>query len=36
MQLVRVEGRKKQLVADALGHERVRQVEAFLLNLIVW
>jgi hypothetical protein len=35
MQLVRVEWRKEQLVADALGHERMRQVETFLFNLIV-
>lgn len=35
MHLVRVDGREKQLVADALGHEGMRQVEAILLELIV-
>lgn len=33
--LVRVDRREEQLLADALGHEDVRQVESVQLRLIV-
>lgn len=35
MHLVHVNRGKEKLVADALGHEGMRQVEAILLELVV-
>jgi hypothetical protein len=36
LHLFRVDRGKKQLVVEAHGYEQMRQIEAILLELIVW